>query len=626
MTTEYSDLKTLKKCLLSRKNYKPFPAYTDRAAWDAVHPEIKERYLNPETKKRIMEYESSALVAVGYMDLYRTGSRGGKWYAEVMSRRDRLWEAVLAECFEGKGEYIDKIIDITWAICEETSWVIPPHNNHMHNHMLSGINKNALPDIMDYNFIDLCAAACTAVLGWVYYFLKDKLDAETPLVCKRIELEIMKKIVIPFMTHDDLTWFGFYGHKINNWNPWILSNIIPACLIVIKDEDLRLEFMSRALEKLDIYLNYTAKDGGSDEGPGYWNVGGGTCLDVLEIIRDATGGYVDLLKTDFARNVSEYIAHANMGENRHADFGDNGIYYSFGYYAYRFAKLTNSDYLMSYALADENVKKCPYLHQDEAYRHMRIMFEYGDVLEKEKTVFKHKDIWLPDTEHLFVRSCDDTVAVAAKAGYNNESHNHNDAGSFMYCIDGDMAICDPGGPTYTDKTFSPQRYEIWICAAGSHCCAEINGIDQQNGDEYRSKVLAADLNDKTVTLKMELNKAYPEAAGIKAYTREIVFEKATGNMTVTDDIELYEASDNLNVHYITARESVANGNSATITTKTGRRVTLTSNDDNKAELELCEWGDVNPKGLYGEDMCKRILFIPNEKKTHHVIKVEITHD
>ncbi len=626
MTTEYSDLKTLKKCLLSRKEYKPFPLYTDREAWANVHPDIKSRYLNENKKKQIMEYESSALVATGYMGLYRTGSRSGRWYDEVMSRRNILFEAMFAECFEGRGEYIDKIIDITWAICEETSWVIPPHNNHMHNHMLSGINKNALPDITDYNFIDLCAAECTAVLGWVYYFLKDLLDEQTPLVCKRIELEIMKKIVIPFMTHDDLTWYGFYGHKINNWNPWILSNIIPACLIVIKDEDLRLEFMSKALEKLDIYLNYTAKDGGSDEGPGYWNVGGGTCLDVLEIIRDATQGHVDILKTDFARNVSEYIAHANMGGSRHADFGDNGINYSFGYYAYRFAQLTNSDYLMSYALADENVKTCPNIHQSEAYRHMRIMFEYGDILDKPKGEFKHKDIWLPETEHLFVRSNDDTIALAAKAGYNNESHNHNDAGSFMYCIDGDMAICDPGGPTYTDKTFSPQRYEIWICAAGSHCCAEINGYDQHNGDEFRSKVLNAELNDKTVTLKMELHKTYEKGAGIDYYTREIVFDKATGNMTVTDDITLLEESDNLHIHYITARELVADGRSATITTKTGRKVTLTSDESNYVEIEMREWGDPNPKGLWGTDECTRILFKPNEKKKHHIIKVEITHD
>ena len=495
MTTEYSNIKDLKKVLLSRKEYLPFPKYEDRESWAKVNPELRARYLNDELKKKILEYDSSALTATGYMDLYRTGRRGGKWYDTVMSRRDILWQALLAECFEGKGEYIDKIIDLVWAVCEETSWVIPPHNNHMHNHMLSGVNKNALPDILDYNFIDLYSGITATILGWVYYFLKDRLDKETVLVSKRIEIEITKKIIIPFMTHDDMTWFGFYGHKINNWNPWIMSSIIPVCLIVIKDEDLRLEFMSRALEKFDIYVNNCAPDGGSDEGPGYWNVGGGACLDVFEIINDATSGKINLLKTYFARNVAEYIAHANMTGNLYANFGDNGMHYSVGYYAYRYAKLCNSDYLMSYALSKPNVKVCPNLDTNTTYRHLKCLFEYGDVLSEKQTEFVHKDVWLPDTEHLYVNSSDGEVALAAKFGYNNESHNHNDIGTFIYCVDGEAALCDPGSPVYSDKTFSPQRYEIWVCTSAAHCCAEINGFDQHNGDEFKSKILQQSMDE-----------------------------------------------------------------------------------------------------------------------------------
>ena len=184
MTTEYSNIKDLKKVLLSRKEYLPFPKYEDRESWAKVNPELRARYLNDELKKKILEYDSSALTDTGYMDLYRTGRRGGKWYDTVMSRRDILWQALLAECFEGKSEYIDKIIDLVWAVCEETSWVIPPHNNHMHNHMLSGVNKNALPDILDYNFIDLYSGITATILGWVYYFLKDRLDKETVLVSR----------------------------------------------------------------------------------------------------------------------------------------------------------------------------------------------------------------------------------------------------------------------------------------------------------------------------------------------------------------------------------------------------------------------------------------------------------
>ena len=78
MTTEFADRKKLAKELLSRKDYRPFPKYDDRNAWANVNSELRARYLNDDIKKKILEYESSALVATGYMDLYRTGRRGGR--------------------------------------------------------------------------------------------------------------------------------------------------------------------------------------------------------------------------------------------------------------------------------------------------------------------------------------------------------------------------------------------------------------------------------------------------------------------------------------------------------------------------------------------------------------------
>ncbi len=626
MTTEFADRKKLAKELLSRKDYRPFPKYDDRDAWANVNPELRARYLNDDIKKKILEYESSALVATGYMDLYRTGRRGGRWYDEVASRRHILWDAVLAECFEHKGEYIDKIIDLVWAICEESSWIIPPHNNHMHNHMLSGINKNALPDILDYNFIDLYSAITAALLGWVYYFLKDRIDEETPLVSRRIEIEVIKKIVIPFMTHDDLTWFGFYGHKINNWNPWIMSNIIPVCLIVIKDEDLRLDFMVRALEKFDIYLNASAPDGGSDEGPGYWNVGGGTCLDALEVIKDGTDGAVDLLKTDFARNVSEYIAHANFTDDLYANFGDNSMHYSFGYYAYRFAKLCHSDYLMSYALSKPSVKTCPHLNSDISYRHLKCLFEYENITDDRMVKFNHKDVWLPDTEHLYVSSSDGRTALAAKAGYNNESHNHNDAGTLIYCVDGEAALCDPGSPEYSDKTFSPQRYEIWVCTSAAHCCAAINGFDQHNGDQFRSKVIEQSMDSNTVSLKINMKNLYEEQAGIVSYIREMIFDKATGELTVTDDIRLEKETDNLDVHYITARNVTIDGQRADIALNNGKNVFIGCSENCAISSDEHYFEEKHLRDAWGTDYCKRILVKPLKASDRHIISVKITHN
>src|SRR5690606_39665769 len=63
------------------------------------------------------------------------------------------------------------------------------------------------------------------------------------------------------------------------------------------------------------------------------------------------------------------------------------------------------------------------------------------------------------TEFLYLK--DANTFFAAKGGYNNESHNHNDIGSFILYKEGKPLFIDAGVGTYTKKTFSNERYDIW---------------------------------------------------------------------------------------------------------------------------------------------------------------------
>ena len=633
MLEKYYNAKEVAKVLLSRKEYKPFPKYEDRDAWAKVYPKLREQYFDPKFKKRIMDFDTTALTATAYMEWYRTKDKGDdKWGKVTQSRRDFLWDAVLAECFEGKGEYIDKIIDILWAICEETTWIPPAHINHMHNHMYTGIMKNALPDVTEHNFIDIYSAICGGVLGWTYYFLKDRLDEESPLLAKRIEVELYKKIIIPFMTHDDLTWFGFYGHKINNWNTWILSSIIPACLTVIKDEEYRIEFMARALEKFDIYVNYCAPDGASDEGPGYWTVGGAECLDLFEIIEDATDGKIQLLSTPFARNLGEYIAHANMTGDLYANFADSEMKQSPGYFTYYYAGKTGSEYLKEFALSRSNVSNRPTINIVSMYRSLKLLFEYDDIHQEKPTTFVHKDVWLPDSQHLYVRSNDERVSLAAKGGYNNESHNHNDLGSFIYCLDGAPAIYDLGGLEYTAKAFSPFRYDFWIVQSTAHNCARIGKFQEHNGDMYKALEVEHKLDDKRVLLKLELKKAYEEEAGIRSYVRTFDLDKETGKLVITDDISLENAAD-ADVHFLTRNDVEVHEGSVDIIMADGHRVKIACEGEislerhynmRRDEEHFMSDAKVLPDGRKCD--CTRIVFTFKEPQLKRTITTELTHD
>ena len=108
------------------------------------------------------------------------------------------------------------------------------------------------------------------------------------------------------------------------------------------------------------------------------------------------------------------------------------------------------------------------------------------------------------------------MALCAKGGHNNESHNHNDVGSFMLYVDGEPEIVDAGNMIYTAKTFSSERYTLWNVRAAYHNLPLIGGREQ----------LAA---------------AYDEQAGVETCRRTLILSEDA--LRLEDSIELIAAQD-----------------------------------------------------------------------------------
>ena len=553
MTSERASLPETRANLISRFTLHPFPKYEERAGWNTLPDFVKNHFVNSDTEKKILDYTLPNLSATNYMQFARTDDYSA--YQGLCDERRRiLCNAVLAECIEGQGKYIDKIIDIVWAICEESSWISPGANNHMHNHMWSGIKKNALPDVTDYCFIDLAAGSTASLLSWTYYFLRDRLDEETPLVCKRIELELYKRIVIPFMHHDDLTWFGFYGHKINNWIPWILENIMPVAAVVLKDPDLRVEFMARALEKMDIYIEDIKPDGGCDEGPGYWGAAGVALFDCLDELKVFSDGKWDFFGEEKIKNIGEYITKAHLKGDVFANFADNTFRQSInGATLYRFGECIASDRLKAFATNFITEKSIVEVGYQFLFRLLQNLFRAQEAIQLPKQEIMVQDDWFPDTELFYAHDHKNQIAVAAKGGFNNESHNHNDLGSFIVAYEDSPILVDLGCLPYMGKTFSPYRYEIWILQSAWHNCAKLGGFDQHNGDEYKAKVLDCTMNAQKASLSMELKGAYEVEAGIESYLRTMELDKENSTWTVTDDVKMQTPSE-IEFHFVTTKE------------------------------------------------------------------------
>ena len=162
----------MKEKLAPREAICPFPKYEDRAGWQKLPQAQREMLIR--RGEKYLNYTWPIGPASLYMDFYRNGNRTRHQDIMVLGRRIPLLSLALAECCEGKGRFIDDIINGAWTTMEESTWVQPAHNNHYSN-------KNDLPRPLvdtedpDNVYIDLFAGRTGAIIAWLWYTFGERL-------------------------------------------------------------------------------------------------------------------------------------------------------------------------------------------------------------------------------------------------------------------------------------------------------------------------------------------------------------------------------------------------------------------------------------------------------------------
>jgi hypothetical protein len=157
-----------------------------------------------------------------------------------------------------------------------------------------------------------------------------------------------------------------------------------------------------------------------------------------------------------------------------------------------------------------------------------------------------RDAWLPDEDMQLMAARDregtaDGFYVAAWAGHNGQSHNHNDVGNFIVFADGDPVLVDVGAPTYTSATFSSKRYELWPMQSAFHNLPTVNGAMQAAGRQAAARDVRYSATAEAAELRMDIAPAYPAEAGITSWLRAVRLERGR-DVTVTDRFALAEPS------------------------------------------------------------------------------------
>ena len=272
-------------------------------------------------------------------------------------------------------------MDYIWAICEETTWVIPAHLTPRHG------KPERLPDHFDLeegddcHNIDLFSAATGADVAVVWYLLHDKLDALTPVITRRMLGLLEKRIFHPFTTYQETMWWkGVKGNTLNNWTPWIISNVLTAMMLCETDDNRRAAMTEESMVILDRFIGFYKNDGGCDEGPGYWTVAGASYFDCLEILWDLSGGKIDVFNVPLIRRMGEYIADVHITGDLYVNFADASHRLSIdAALIARYGRRTDSPKLKAFAgeLVEEGAKMhiLPVGTGTTPYRSFRDVFE-----------------------------------------------------------------------------------------------------------------------------------------------------------------------------------------------------------------------------------------------------------
>jgi len=298
--------------LVSADKFHPYPRWDERAAWEAVPEDLRVPIVQQAEADQKAGW--NAVLATTFLEFKRNGNRS-RYEAQSFGRHSQLERLVLAECLEGKGRFVDDIVNGVWLICEESFW-----GASAHLYMQKG--GPGLYDITD-PIIELFGAETAQLLAWTKYFVGAKLDEVSPLVNKRIVLETERRILEPARNRNDFWWMGFETNtrtaRLNNWTPWINSNLLVANLLLEEDPKMRVQETIRITKSLDAYLNQYWPDAGEEEGAGYFSASPMCYFEAVSMIDAATGKSTNILANPFIDAMARYILNAHIAEDSYID-------------------------------------------------------------------------------------------------------------------------------------------------------------------------------------------------------------------------------------------------------------------------------------------------------------------
>ncbi|MCS5498924.1 heparinase II/III-family protein [Cnuibacter physcomitrellae] len=459
------------------------PSSADRRVWEEADSATLDRIRHEAETERTNPWSDPT--ASLFARFVRDGDRT-EYERAVDARQQRLTRATVLAAVTRADAWVDEAADGVVVLCEQSTWCLPAHDE---THARTG---DLLPDVSAPT-LDLGAGEVAAQLAVADRLLGEDWDLRWPGLRARIRHEVETRVLVPFESRDDLWWLG-YSREVNNWNPWILGNVLLAAVLLLDDADRFARLAARALESLDRYVATLPADGAIDEGVTYWWNGAARMLEALDLLSRVTLGGLDGAALPLVAELLRFPLRMQLGDDWYVNVGDGRARSRGGepwQVAFHWGRVLDDRRVVDWARGARRPGHPVASATGGLPRLVRALVDASWREAVPSAPPYPRRVWLPSVQVLVCREREGDpsgLTLAVKGGDNGESHNHKDVGSFLVAVGGRPLLVDVGKPTYTAQTFSAGRYGIRAMQSGWHNVPAPHGLEQGEGRDVGARV------------------------------------------------------------------------------------------------------------------------------------------
>ena len=438
--------------------------------------------------------------------------------------------ALLALIYPEEEKYLLRLMDEIYVICDEYTWCLPAHQKVL--------------EVNDNSKIDLFASETGFALAEICEILGDRLDT---LIKNRVDAELERRIFTSFLSTDSYSW---WERGTINWTAVCICSVAGA--FMLRRPEKARELIPRFQKAMVSYLSGFEDDGICTEGCGYWHYGFGFFTVYADMLKTFTDGELDWFADEKVKTISAFIQKMFLSENACVSFSDGGNTLRYHLGLCHYLKSIYPDTISVYAPEfSYNYDSCG-----------RFCLQLRSALWLDENIYyspasreKSTEYYAENSQWFIKRTS--AYGFAAKGGHNNEPHNHNDIGSFIFAKNGKQLLADLGSGLYTRQYFDKNtRYSILECSSRSHSLPIIDG----NIQVFGQKKAAKDVKFENGIFSLDLAPAY-ECDGLTSIRRTFSFTE--DSVTLSDEF-VYSGNGEIVERLVSVIEPVVSGDTVRI--------------------------------------------------------------